>query len=180
MLHDDTKIWKLTELYQESKKLDTIFIFQDHYLPELRTSNPDDPNAEYFISTKSKSINAINGMQAIRYLLIDRRGNMYNDIDESANLEQLLPHSIIIRVSCPLRGMIADNLAIDYIIDTDHIELEAIVNLDKMPELRVKSLSFDQSAISLADDTKIVLTEDSQYYVSNKDVLFTFAFQHDF
>lgn len=110
---------KLIEYSRKKKQDDPTGInFMPGYLPEVKYKDVESLS-DIFLCTSAKTFN-IDGAQCIRYILLDKRGNIYEDLDLWT---QVLPFSFLARVSCSYRNFSPDSLSLDYFIDLTDIQL---------------------------------------------------------
>lgn len=92
--------------------------FEMGYLPKMQY---EDPNSirDIFLYTKEK-IFGIEGAQCVRFILLDRRGNIYENLEPWT---QVLPNSFLARVSCSYRNFDPSTLSLDYFVDMTSIQI---------------------------------------------------------
>ncbi|MCM1214126.1 MAG: hypothetical protein NC548_06350 [Lachnospiraceae bacterium] len=131
-------LWKGYENYKAQLKRDpdnvtSYFAFPDGYLPNLQIIQQGSGKQDIFIDTVAKTFEA-DGARYIRYILMYGNGQRYDrQLDEQApgedsntQIRQLYTGSFIAKVSCPMRTLQADNLVLEYVIDTMNLQIEGI------------------------------------------------------
>lgn len=92
--------------------------FATGYLPEMQY-NDQNSISDVFLATIAKTFE-IDGAQCIRFILLDKNGKIYEDLEPWT---QVLPNSFLARISCSYRNFNPNSLVLDYFIDLTDIQL---------------------------------------------------------
>lgn len=147
--------------------------FPKGYLPNMQYTDKNSVS-DVFMDTINKTFD-IDGAQCIRYILLDRKGNIYQDLDKWT---QVLPNSFLARVSCSYRNFNPASLTLDYFIDINEIQLN-------------NETTYGSTTISMIDKEivggyvtrgtqKIEIDPRIAEFNSNKDTIFLDFFKYDF
>lgn len=169
--------FSLVKLYELSKKRyeddPSAPNFEKGYLPELQYSDPNSIK-DIFMHTISKTFD-ISGANCVRYILIDRKGRIYEDLEPWT---QVLPNSFLARVSCSYRNFDPSSLELDYFIDLTDIQLnnESDYGSDIITVID-KELS---AGFVTRGDTKIQIDDRISDFNNHKNEVFVDFFKYDF
>lgn len=167
----------LVNLYELSKKryMDdpTAPNFEKRYLPELQYSDPNSIK-DIFLRTSEKTFD-ISGSNCVRYILIDRKGKIYEDLDPWT---QVLPNSFLARVSCSYRNFDPSSLELNYFIDLNDIQLN---NESDYGSNIITVIDKEISAgFVTRDDKKIQIDDRISDFNNHRNEIFIDFFKYDF
>lgn len=147
--------------------------FDIGYLPKMQY---EDPNSfrDVFLYTKEK-IFGIEGAQCIRFILLDKRGEIYENLEPWT---QVLPFSFLARVSCSYRNFDPSTLTLDYFVDMNYIQInnEAAFGSNSM-----SLINKDIVADHVERDGKAIKIDDRIADFNNyRNEIFVDFFKYDF
>lgn len=147
--------------------------FPKGYLPEMQYLNPN-VNRDVFMNTISKTFD-IDGSKCIRYILLDKKGNIYEELTQWS---QVLPLSFLARVSCSHRNFDPSTLTLDYFVDMTEVQMN-------------NELEFGGTTLSVIDkeitggyitrnNTKIHIDDRISDFNNHRNEIFIDFFKYDF
>lgn len=167
----------ITELYALSKTREIEYPefpnFAREYLPEIQYTDVKS-YADIFMKTSTKTFE-IDGSQCARFILLDDKGQLYDDL---TLWTQVLPHSFLARISCSYRNFDASSLILNYFIDLDNIQLNNEVEYGgQIITVIDKEIT---GGYATRDNTKIKIHDWIADFNNHKSEIFYEYFKYDF
>lgn len=147
--------------------------FERNYIPDMQYPDTDSIK-DVFLHTITKSFD-ITGSNCIRYILLDRKGRIYDNLDQWT---QVLPNSFLARLSCSYRNFDPSSLELTYFIDLNEIQLN---NESDYGSTVITFINKDITGGYVSrDNTKIEIDERIADFNNHKNEVFIDFFKYDF
>jgi len=186
------EIWNGYQKYREQLQQDpdnvtSFFTFPNGYLPEIQVIKQPSGKEDIFINTIGKTFEP-EGAKLIRYILMYKTGLRYDrQLDErapgddsDAQLRQMYPGSFIAKVSCPMRTPQADNLVLEYVIDTANLQIEGIQTMDGKSSVVLRGINMSSRYRRPNDENDIIFDEWIQKFPEYQGNIFREYFERRF
>lgn len=169
--------WTMLQLINYSKHLKESDPsgpnFNIGYLPEMQFTD-ESSVSDVFMRTINKTFD-IDGAQCIRFILLDKRGQIYDGLDLWT---QVLPDSFLARVSCSYRNFGPESIVLDYFIDLNSIQLN---NEAEYGSTTITMLNKEiTSGYAIRDNSKIQIDSRIAEFNNHKPEIFIDFFKYDF
>lgn len=147
--------------------------FPKGYLPEMKFEDPNSVS-DIFMNTVAKTFE-IDGAQCVRFILLDRKGKIYDDLDLWT---QVLPESFLARVSCSYRNFDPNSITLDYFIDMTCIQLNNEIEFGSTTISMIDKKI--EGGFATRDDRKIEIDYRIADFNNHKNEIFIDFFKYDF
>ncbi len=198
MTRENDRIYTLPEIWngyktyrdqmlEDPDKVTSFFAFPQGYLPEIQVIHQPSGKEDIFIDTVSKTFEP-EGAKLIRYILMYKTGLRYDrQLDETVSgddsntqIRQLFPGSFIAKVSCPMRTPQADNLVLEYVIDTANLQIEGIQTIDGNSSVVLRTINMSSRYRRPNEDNDVVFDEWIQKFPEYQGNIFREYFEQRF